>query len=271
MKEGTPEHPKTLALADRLQIHILEAIGLLEALFHCTAKYAPQGDIGKHSNKLIAHRLHWEHDAISPDELIEALVETGWLEWSEAYRVVVHDWSDHAEQGAHFAVARARTWFVDGRKPVPRNMSNRDGSRDQAYEFYRKHPSPPPDFPIHTRRGRRHVPRHDQRHATSDDTADDTAPDAALTYVCDADSSPLLSSPLHAKEERKGGGLTDCALNLGDPRSSDPEPFPQDDDPRWTADEDPGEPSQDPPPLFFFFSNSGGNSARTRGPGDPAQ
>ncbi len=97
MKRGTPEHPKVYELADRLGISRVHAVGVLECLWHFAARYSPQGDIGKHSNRRITSAV--EMDIVSPDEFVEILVAVGWLDQDLEHRLVVHDWNDHADQG----------------------------------------------------------------------------------------------------------------------------------------------------------------------------
>ncbi len=95
MKRGTPDHPKTKALAARLDLKRWQVVGLLESLWHFTATYAKRGDIGKWSNIEIASAIEWQAD---PDALISALLECRWLDSSEPFRLLVHDWHDHADQ-----------------------------------------------------------------------------------------------------------------------------------------------------------------------------
>lgn len=68
-------------------------IGILERLWHAACTSAIRGDIGRLSDDLIAEMLGWRGDA---QQLIEILVECGWLDESEEYRLLVHDWADHA-------------------------------------------------------------------------------------------------------------------------------------------------------------------------------
>lgn len=95
MKRGTIDHPKLLNLCALLNLRRYEAVGLLESIWHFTAKFVPQGDIGKYSNNAIAKAIDWNK---SPDRLIEALCETGWLDQDASHRLLVHDWSDHMDQ-----------------------------------------------------------------------------------------------------------------------------------------------------------------------------
>jgi hypothetical protein len=94
MKRGTITHPKTLELAAALTLTRYAAVGVLESLWHWTATYAFQGDIGRFSDRAIADGIAWDREA---DELISALVKCGWLDAHEHHRLVIHDWSDHAD------------------------------------------------------------------------------------------------------------------------------------------------------------------------------
>lgn len=95
MKRGTPDHPKTRMLAARLNLKRYQAVGLLESLWHFAASYAKRGDIGKWSNSEIAAAIDWEGD---PDELITALVASNFLDECDEFRLLVHDWKEHADQ-----------------------------------------------------------------------------------------------------------------------------------------------------------------------------
>lgn len=95
MKRSAPDSPKFSDILRELQIKKYEGIGILESLWHLTAKQAPQGNIGRWSDRQIASALDW--DKTTPEELIDALVVTKWLERSEEHRLIVHDWHDHAD------------------------------------------------------------------------------------------------------------------------------------------------------------------------------
>src|SRR5262245_13069098 len=77
VKRGTIDHPKTLRLMQELRIGRATALGHLEALWHFTARYAPQGDIGKWSDADIAIGCFWDGE---PAEFIRALCAAGWLD-----------------------------------------------------------------------------------------------------------------------------------------------------------------------------------------------
>lgn len=109
MKRGTPDHPKTLRLQEELQCSRVEAVGLLELLWHYAARYSPRGDVGRWTNKQIATGVHWQGD---PDALIAALLAAGWLEERPGLRLLIHDWHEHADEAVKKALSRAGLTFA---------------------------------------------------------------------------------------------------------------------------------------------------------------
>ncbi len=93
MKREGMRHPKTLDLMARLSINRREAVGLLDMLLDWAIDYAPCGDIGKWSNGVICGSVDWPGNA---DDLVSALVGSGWLDEDKEHRLVIHDWPDHA-------------------------------------------------------------------------------------------------------------------------------------------------------------------------------
>ncbi len=141
MKRGTPEHPKTDDLAEALtkkceiplEIAHDAAVGIEEKLFHFTARYAPQGDVGKHSDTTIARRIGWPWE---PAECIETLLRIGWLdapEGDDPPRLVVHDWPEHADDTVRKSLEREGLPFWDG-SPTRREKPGRQSrqSRDDV-------------------------------------------------------------------------------------------------------------------------------------------
>ena len=121
MKRGTPEHPKTLDLARRLDSRSrFEAIGILEMLWHWTARFAPQGDLGRWTDEQIEAGIGWS----GPGPLIPALVAARWLDADRTHRLIVHDWADHADDATKKALLRKGLGFVQttadngGRSPA---------------------------------------------------------------------------------------------------------------------------------------------------------
>jgi hypothetical protein len=92
MKLNAPQSLKFSKLKRRLAIPHWQAVGILESLWLFTQVNAPAGDIGRHTDEDIAAGLEWAGDH---SELIESLVQCGWLDRCEVHRIVVHDWEDH--------------------------------------------------------------------------------------------------------------------------------------------------------------------------------
>ncbi len=114
MKRGTLKHPKTTNLMRVLGISRYQAVGILESLWHFTMRYAVAGDVGKWTNDEIVAAIEWEGDA---QTLIAALVETKWLDADKRYRLIVHDWHEHADQTCKRYIASHCLAFAS--LPVP--------------------------------------------------------------------------------------------------------------------------------------------------------
>lgn len=120
MKRDAPEHRKVRLLARMLDVEIYGAVGVLELLWHWTARAAPAGDVGCFGASAIADAVGWRGDA---EALVEALVEAGWLDRGPACGLFVHDWADHADDAVHVALARAGRRFADGTAPRMSRLS----------------------------------------------------------------------------------------------------------------------------------------------------
>jgi len=95
VKRGTIEHPKMKQLAKALNIPPPYAVGILESLWHWSARYAIQGDIGKWSDAAISEGVGWTGD---PIKLIDALVQSKWVDRVRGCaRLAIHDLADHAD------------------------------------------------------------------------------------------------------------------------------------------------------------------------------
>ena len=133
MKVGTPELLKFKKLRARLNIPIPHAVGLLEILWHVVAKNCPAGDVGRLSDEDIALMLEWEGD---PAELITALVETGWIDTDDEFRLIVHDWSEHCPTYIKGNLSRHGKLFADQvakqRAKQATKQPTKEGAKDQS-------------------------------------------------------------------------------------------------------------------------------------------
>lgn len=109
MKRGTPFHPKMHDLAQRLKVPLYSAVGIMEMLWHCAANYTPQGNIGGLTDESIAHHVAWNK---KPSVLVNALVESGWLDLHPEYRLIVHDWDEHVDNATRKRLMRAGQTFL---------------------------------------------------------------------------------------------------------------------------------------------------------------
>lgn len=135
MKRGTIEHPKTLDLARLLGIPLWQAVGLLESIWHWTAKYAPDGCLGKDPDP-VARGIYYEGDSKA---LFRALImakgksKFGFLRQNRK-KFVVHGWQDHCDDATHMLLARRIDYFWDGSKPKVNRLNTSERERiDYAY------------------------------------------------------------------------------------------------------------------------------------------
>lgn len=115
MKASTPELMKFKRLQRRLGISTAQLVGHLELMWIATAKNSPEGDIGRFSNEDIAIACHWEGD---PDNFVDSLVECGWLDKDTKWRLLVHNWSEHAPSYIHGILKRHGKNFREPTKEV---------------------------------------------------------------------------------------------------------------------------------------------------------
>jgi len=109
VKLGTTEHIKFKMLMRRLNLSQWQAVGVLESIWHLTARSCPAGDIGSFSNDEIAVAIGWDGDG---NDLIDALVKHGWLDQSDEHRIIVHDWEEHCPTFIRGNMARHQKQFA---------------------------------------------------------------------------------------------------------------------------------------------------------------
>ena len=133
MKRNGPEHPKTICLADHLDIPLYAAVGVLECLWHFTADFVPDGGIGRYPDDMISRKIGWQKE---PSALIHGLVKAGFLDPSEnGVRLMVHDWPDHCDDMVHSHLARQVKYFADGTKPKLTRLQKEERRRlEEAYD-----------------------------------------------------------------------------------------------------------------------------------------
>jgi hypothetical protein len=129
MKSGTTEKLKFKKLQRRLKLKLWQCAGLLEMLWMFTTNNAPAGDIGRHSNEDIAAALEWEDDA---DALIEALIDTRWLNADDVHRLLVHDWEEHCPNYLKGGFTRAGKTFATQQTSEKKELSTENKDKKSS-------------------------------------------------------------------------------------------------------------------------------------------
>jgi hypothetical protein len=111
MKRGAPDNPKLKRLAAILQRPRYQIVGIMESIWHFCAYYAKRGDIGKWSNAEIAAAIEWDGDA---EMLVNALIDTRLLDENNEFRLLVHDWHEHADQTIQRSEEVKKLGFASG-------------------------------------------------------------------------------------------------------------------------------------------------------------
>ena len=120
MKTTTTASIKFMRLKRKLGLLHWQAVGLLESLWVFCMANAMDGGIGRHNNEDIAAAMEWAGGA---DEMIDALVETGWLDRHPDCRLSVHDWEDHCPTYIKGIMSRKGKSFVSSSSLSPQLSS----------------------------------------------------------------------------------------------------------------------------------------------------
>lgn len=124
MKVGTQAHPKFLRLCRRLKIPSYSAAGILELMWMLPVSgNRLDGDLAGYEAIDLAAYVGWEGDG---DELVDALVESGWLDRMPDGSLLVHDYADHRPDFVKKRAARA------GGKPSARDRRAADSGHRAA-------------------------------------------------------------------------------------------------------------------------------------------
>lgn len=93
-----------------LKLNHWQTVGILESIWLMAQEDATDGAIGKYSNSDIAAAIEYEGN---PDEMIQSLIESGWLDNDEEFRLIIHDWSDHVPKYIKGGFSKAGKLFAD--------------------------------------------------------------------------------------------------------------------------------------------------------------
>lgn len=136
-------HAKFRLVARDLGIPVFSAYGLIASIWNTTSLRFPRGDIGRLSNEEIAAEIEgYVEDA---DRLVEVLVKRRLLDQHPEHRLVVHDWSEHADDTVHWKVASiGNGTFADGTPSKRINAKDRRSGKPFRRGEARSLPHDPP-------------------------------------------------------------------------------------------------------------------------------
>lgn len=120
MKRTAVDHPKIRQFARILGVPRYSAVGILELLWHFTARHSIRGDIGKWADEVICEAIDWPTERAA--ELIEKLLQCRLLDKHRDHRLVVHDWHDHADESTKKTLAKHKMSFAsleEGTEKLP--------------------------------------------------------------------------------------------------------------------------------------------------------
>lgn len=134
MKRGAPRCDKMRHLAKQLGVKLPYAVGLMEMLWHYAGQETPRGNVGVATDIEIAAACGWDK---KPGILIEALIESRWLDRSSEHRLIVHDWPDHADNSV-------KKWLERNRKSFLPEYGQKNGhSPEKCPDIVQKNFDPP--------------------------------------------------------------------------------------------------------------------------------
>jgi hypothetical protein len=134
------DHPKFARLKMLLRTNKSITLGYLEGMWHFCGRYTSAGNIGKYKDSEIEAWLEWGGEE---GTLVAAYVEAGWIDCNEQHRLVVHDWSQYADEIVHTDLARKCLTFADGALPKTGRLNKHERERFfSAFPDIKSHPSP---------------------------------------------------------------------------------------------------------------------------------
>lgn len=132
-------HRKTRRLAQLLGIDPCDAVGILESLWIITRtnKNVRDGGIGRLTNIDIAQEMWTTRD---PEALIEALIQSGWVDEIDSCRLYVHDWHEWSNDTVDAFLARNTQLYANGARPRMGRLGKKE--REELTALFDRHHGP---------------------------------------------------------------------------------------------------------------------------------
>ena len=135
-QRGTLNHLKTRRLAERLDIDLSHALGLIEALLQVAMEQnPPDGGVGRMTNRDLVFQMR---SSIEPDKVIKAMLYAGQLERDENCRLYIHHFHEHCFDYIDNWLARHTLRYANG--SMPRMDRLQEKERDKLLARYSKAP-----------------------------------------------------------------------------------------------------------------------------------
>lgn len=139
---AVPDHPKFAELMASLALPKFAVLGILEAIWHFTGRFTPQGDIGKYSDAAIETWVGWNG---APGQLIESLIKCRWVDADPVHRLLIHDWNEHADKATKNALNRSKRSFCTPAVRTDRvNHTDKNPESSTVYRLPEPEPVPEP-------------------------------------------------------------------------------------------------------------------------------
>lgn len=121
-------HPKTKKLARLLGISLPAAVGHIHYLWWWALDYAQDGDLSRFDDYDIKDAVHWDGDE---KELMNAFVESGYIDFNDDGGIFLHDWFEYAGKLAERrAKDRARKAEASERARKSREIQRNSDGKD---------------------------------------------------------------------------------------------------------------------------------------------
>lgn len=117
------DHPKFNRLKALLKLNRACTLGYLEALWHFTGRFAPDGNIGKYEVEEIEAWTEWDGEE---GALMAAFIDSGFIDDDPA-GLRVHDWTDHQPTRKKRRWARLRAAGGEISRMIRYEIFARDG------------------------------------------------------------------------------------------------------------------------------------------------
>lgn len=209
------DHPKFHRLMNLMKVSRMVAIGALESMWQFTARFTPNGHIGKYPVEEIEAWLGWDGEE---GALLAMLEKARWVDRHPVHGLIVHDWADHCDSFVHTDLAKKTQLFIDGRAPRIDHDAFNTQSRARIRAEYEKIYGPEVwESPRNEQEVRDQTNETAKQSGTSPGLCDEnvTSARAIPEPVPEPEPEPVAERATSARTEISADPLPDCAPPIG--------------------------------------------------------